>query len=118
MVQVDTRHSKKGGEGVEREERATQDLSSGVYLFFDGDTAAQETRYRVPNIFRAGVLKHSDVHRKRVRVVEHYFYIYVYLLLLLGLGCCPEPYVDASSVLNPKPNTNSSSSTFPPPSPR
>jgi hypothetical protein len=40
----------------------------------------------VPNIFRAGSLKHSDSHRRWVRVVEHYFYIYVYLLMLLGLA--------------------------------
>jgi len=46
----------------------------------------EETRYRVPNIFRAGSLKHSDHHRRWVRVIEHYFYIYVYLLMLLGLA--------------------------------
>jgi hypothetical protein len=99
MVLVDTRESEKGGQG-EGEGDARSILT--CLLVFDGDTGAQETRYRVPNIFRAGVLKHSDVHRKRVRVVEHYFYIYVYLLFL-GLGPCPQSYVNASSTPNPPP---------------
>ena len=63
MVLVDTRQSEKGGQG-EGEGDAKSILTCS--LGFSGDTGAQETRCRVPNIFRACVLKHSDVHRKRV----------------------------------------------------
>ena len=45
----------------------------------------EETKYRVPNVLWTRKTR-SNVHRKRLRAVEHYFYIYVYLLMLLALA--------------------------------